>query len=189
MILKLTLDLPEEQSYLRITRLLGRTLLEHLHAAEQDIDEIELVVGELCANVVRHARSTEHRFQVILEYYAEKIAITVQDKGEGFHIAEVAPVGSERPDFTGKPDRIGGYGLQLVELMSDRLEFQKTAPHGTTVRAEKTITYRTPADAQAAETLAGQGGARVEMTVGQHDQEAPEILPDAKPAALVDPAL
>ena len=172
MILKLTLDLPEEQSYLRITRLLGRTLLEHLHAAEQDVDEIELMVGELCANVVRHAKSTEHRFQVILEYYAERIAITVQDKGEGFHIAEVAPVGAERPDFAGKPDRIGGFGLQLVEMMSDRLEFQKTDPQGTTVRAEKTIHYRTPADLQAAEDLAGTGGARVEMTVGDKPNAA-----------------
>ncbi len=168
MILKLTLDLPEEQSYLRITRLLGRTLLEHLHTDDQDVDEIELVVGELCANVVRHAHSTDHRFAVVLEYYAEKIVVTVQDKGEGFHIADVAPVGSERADFMGQPDRIGGYGLQLVELMSDRLTFYKTDPQGTTVRAEKSIRYKTPADAEAAETLAGLGGARVEMTVGTH---------------------
>lgn len=175
MILRLTLDLPEEQSYLRITRLLGRTLLEHLHAVEQDVDEIELVVGELCANVVRHAHSTEHRFQVILEYHAEKIVITVSDQGEGFHIANVAPIGSERADFDGKPDRIGGYGLQLVEMMSDQLEFQKTDPHGTTVRAEKALHYQTPADARAAETLAGHGGARVEMTVGNERDKLNEV--------------
>jgi anti-sigma regulatory factor (Ser/Thr protein kinase) len=52
MILKLSLDLPENQAYIRITRLLGRALLEHLHVVEKDIDDIELVVGELCTNVV-----------------------------------------------------------------------------------------------------------------------------------------
>jgi len=153
MILKLTLDLPEEQAYIRITRLLGRTLLEHLNAREQDVDELELVVGELCANVVRHARSTENRFQVILEYHADRVGITVRDQGPGFLLSGIAPVGTERADFSGDPDRIGGYGLKLVELLSDKLEFRTADPRGTTVRAEKFIRYKTPADAERAEKL------------------------------------
>src|SRR5687767_14746644 len=78
MILKLMIDLPEEQSYVRATRLVGRTLLEHLKVVEQDIDEIELVVGELCANVIRHSRSTERRFRMALEYHEDRIVITVE---------------------------------------------------------------------------------------------------------------
>jgi serine/threonine-protein kinase RsbW len=165
MILKLTLDLPEEQAYIKITRLLGRTLLEHLRACEQDIDELELVVGELCANVVRHARSTENHFQVFLEYHADRVDITVQDQGPGFSPREVAPVGAERPDFEGQPERIGGYGLRLVELLSDHIEFQSADPKGTTVRAEKRIHYKTPADAANAERLGSHAkGGRVTLT-------------------------
>ena len=153
MILKLTLDLPEEQPYVRIMRLLGRTLLENLQVVDQDIDEIELVMGELCANVIRHASSGEQLFRVSLEYDADRVVISVEDTGAGFSPAQVAPVGSERPDFAGQPERIGGYGLRLVELMSDRLEFQRSNPTGTTVRAEKLLHYKTHADAISARGL------------------------------------
>jgi serine/threonine-protein kinase RsbW len=154
MILKLTLELPEEQPYVRVMRLLGRTLLENLRAVDQDIDEIELVVGELCANVVRHARSHEQRFRVSMEYDADKVVVIVEDSGPGFAPGEVAPVGSERPDFEGQPERVGGYGLQLVELLSDRLEFKRSENAGTTVRAEKSLHYKSEIDARYAHGLA-----------------------------------
>ncbi len=155
MILKLTLDLPEEQPYVRIMRMLSRTLLENLQTVEQDIDEIELVMGELCANVVRHAHSNTARFRVSLEYDADKVVVLVEDKGDGFAVENVAPAGTERPDFEGQPARVGGYGLKLVETLSDRLEFQHTSPQGTTVRAEKQLHYKSAADADYAHALSG----------------------------------
>lgn len=143
MILKLMIDLPEEQSYVRATRLVGRTLLEHLKVVEQDIDEIELVVGELCANVVRHSRSTERRFRMGLEYHADRVVISVEDQGQGFSRESIPPVGAARPDFDAQAEqRIGGYGLKLVELLSDRLDFTHSDPHGTTVRAERRLRFR-----------------------------------------------
>ncbi len=148
MILKLTLDLPEERSYIKIMRLMGRTLLEHLKADEKEIDEVELVVGELCANVVRHAKSSERRYQVALEFYSDHVAIEVCDNGAGFDVAAVAPVGSDRPDEATGYARIGGYGLKLVELLSDRVEFQASDSSGMTVRAEKALHFAaTPPDA------------------------------------------
>lgn len=178
MILKLTLDLPEEQAYIKITRLLGRTLLEHLRAREQDIDELELVVGELCANVVRHARSTENHFTVVLEYHDERVDILVQDNGPGFGTGDVRPVGAERPDFDGQPARIGGYGLHLVELLSDRIEFKHADPKGTTVRAEKRIRYKTAADAAHAHRLDKHpSGGKVTLSVAAGGvDEHPSVL-------------
>lgn len=175
MILKLTLDLPEEQAYIRITRLLGRTLLEHLNACEQDVDELELVVGELCANVVRHARSTENRFQVILEYHSDRVGITVRDQGPGFSVSSILPVGTERADFAGEPDRIGGFGLKLVELLSDKLEFRTADPRGTSVRAEKRIHYKTEADAERAEKL-GRGGGESHVAMGSESGSRPVLI-------------
>lgn len=135
MIMKLTLELPEEQAFVRVGRVVGRTLLTQIGANTQDIDEIELVVGELCSNVVRHAHSTEQRFQVTLEYYDDRLVVSVVDQGEGFSRSTVAPAGTDRPDFNGG-ERIGGYGLHLVEALSHRLEFIPTDTTGTTVRAE-----------------------------------------------------
>jgi anti-sigma regulatory factor (Ser/Thr protein kinase) len=146
MILNLSLDLPEEGHYLRIARLLSRTLMEHMRVTKRDIDDIEIIVGELCANVLRHAASLEGRYRVTLEYYNDRIEIGVEDKGRGFSIKELAAVGSERPDFRGGR-RVGGYGLKLIETLSDRVEFQPSDPHGTAAKAVKMLHYASQADA------------------------------------------
>lgn len=98
MILKLSLDLPEDQEYIHTTRLLSRTLLDDLRVVTQDKDDIETIVTELCTNVVRHAKSTEGRYHLIVEYHQEKVVITVEDQGLGFVPDAVAAPGTERPE-------------------------------------------------------------------------------------------
>lgn len=152
MILRLSLDLPEDLAYVRLTRMLGRALLEHLRAVPVDIDDIELMVGELCANVVRHAQSHAGRFQVALEYHLDHVVLTVVDKGSGFSFKDIPPVGAPRADFGGGV-RLGGFGFQLVQSLADRLEFRRSDPQGTTVRAEKRLRYQTPEAAEEAARL------------------------------------
>jgi serine/threonine-protein kinase RsbW len=142
MILRLSLELPEDLSYIRITRILGRALLEHLQADKRDIDDIEILVGELCSNVIRHAQSHDDHYHVVLEYFSDLVKIIVEDRGSGFSFKDVPQAGTNRADFQGG-ERIGGYGMQLIQSLSDRLEFQRTDPHGTTVCAEKKLRYRT----------------------------------------------
>ena len=150
MILKLSMDLPEDQDYMRLTRLLGRTLLEHLQVDEQDVVDLELMLGELCSNVIRHAHTCNGRFHVLLEYYADRVVVIVEDKGPGFSFKAVPEVGTLRPDNQAGGDRIGGFGLQLIESLADRIEFRRTDPHGTTVRAEKRLHYQNPDAAETA---------------------------------------
>lgn len=152
MILKLSLELPENEAYVRITRLLGRTLLEHLQVVEKDVDDIELVVGELCTNVIRHAQSEKGRFRVLIEYHHDRVSVTVEDQGKGFSLGDITTgtMGSVRPDTIEGGDRFGGFGLHLVNMLSDQLEFHATDSLGATVRAEKRLRYKTPEAAQAA---------------------------------------
>ena len=158
MILRLSLDLPEDLTYVRTTRLLSRTLLEDMKVNKSDIEDIETIVAELCTNVVRHAKSKETHFLVTLEYYKPQVVITVTDAGEGFTPKDVAPVGSVRADFEGG-ERLGGWGMALVEGLTDKLDFTATDPRGTTVRAEKNLHYETKGDAQkAAERDTDSGG-------------------------------
>lgn len=152
MILRLALELPQDLAYVRIARIFGRALLEHLQADQADIDDIEILVGELCSNVLRHAQSTDGKYNVVLEYFSDHVSITVEDQGLGFSFKDVPLVGSSRADFAGG-ERIGGYGMQLVRFLADRLEFYRTDPHGTTVCAEKKIRYRTDAASVQAEKL------------------------------------
>ncbi len=102
MILKVSLDLPGDGTYLRIARRIGHTLLEDLGVVDQDIADIEFIVGELCTNVVRHAQTTvDSRFLVALEYHADRVAIIVEDKGVGFSSQDIRDVGATRPDRMG----------------------------------------------------------------------------------------
>ncbi len=159
MILKVSLDLPGDGTYLRIARRVGHTLLEDMGVVDRDIADIEFIVGELCSNVVRHAQTLDDgRFMVILEYHADKVVVVVEDKGVGLPFKDVREVGSARLDLDGS-ERLGGFGLELVRKMADQIEFQRSDPQGTTVTAEKALHYNTPRDAQEAERLdQSQGG-------------------------------
>ena len=158
MILRLSLKLPEDEIYVRTTRLLSRCLLEDIQVDKATISDVESIVTELCSNVVRHARSKATCFEVTLEYYKPKVVITVTDEGEGFVREEVPPAGSMRPDGKGG-ERLGGWGLALLEGMADKVDFTTTDPHGTTVRVEKKLHYNTEEDASAAtERDKGGGG-------------------------------
>jgi serine/threonine-protein kinase RsbW len=163
MILKLALDIPEDSAYVPITRMLGRNLLEHLKVVPQDIGDAETIVAELCSNVIRHAQSTEGRFQIVLEYYADRVVISVVDEGTGFPFKDLPEIGSERADLNGGT-RLGGYGLPLLRALCDRLEFRSTDPHGTTVRAEKYLVYETERDAEDAYILNRESTGRITVS-------------------------
>lgn len=126
MILCLSLDLPGDQEYVRTTRLLSRTLLEDLKVLSEDTEAIEVIIGALCSNVVRHAANNNSRrsaslasgetrgesekeskhqgYQVILEYHKEKIVVTVEDKSPDFgmkaDVKAIAEPGTSRPEFS-----------------------------------------------------------------------------------------
>lgn len=163
MILKLSLDLPDDGSYVALTRQFGRGLLEYLQVVPEDIADVETIVTELVANVIRHAQSAAGRFQVLLEYYADHVVVTVVDTGQGFTFRDVPEVGSARPDVDGG-ERLGGFGLPLLKLMSDKLQFSRTDPHGTTVRAEKHLRCTTQAAADTADDMNQTGGGQVTVS-------------------------
>lgn len=163
MILKVSLDLPGDGTYLRTARRVGHTLLEDLGVVDRDIADIEFIVGELCTNVVRHAQTlAEGRFRVTLEYHADKIVVVVEDRGVGLPFKDVREVGSVRLDLDGS-ERLGGFGLDLVRKMADQIEFCRSDPQGTTVTAEKTLHYKTTLDAEEAERLDQSRGGQVSI--------------------------
>jgi anti-sigma regulatory factor (Ser/Thr protein kinase) len=170
MILKVSLDLPSDGTYMRIARRIGHTLLDDLGVVDRDIADIEFIVGELCTNVVRHAQTAgDSRFLVVLEYHADRVAIIVEDKGVGFSIQSVRDVGAVRLDQDGS-ERVGGFGLQLVRQMADHITFESSDSHGTKVFAEKALHYKTCADASDAEELDGANGGEVWVTSGDAEE-------------------
>ena len=142
MILRLTLSLPDDITYVRTARLLTRTLLSHHKVLREDIEDVETIIDELCSNVLRHAESEKRCFLVIVEYFPELATIDIKDTGKGFDVNDIPLVGTIRPDFNGG-ERVGGFGLILVRMLSTRLEFHVSDPEGTAVHAEKRLRYET----------------------------------------------
>ena len=162
MILNVSLDLPGDGVYLRVARHISRTLLEDLGVVSEDIDDLEFVLGELGSNVIRHAQAMEDRYTVSLEYFADHVVLMVVDRGVGFSFKDVRPIGASRPDMGGG-ERIGGFGLDLVRHLADKLEFLRSDVQGTTVRAEKKLRYNSPANARDATALDQSGGGMISV--------------------------
>ncbi len=181
-----SLDLPEDEHYIRTTRLLSRCLLVDLKLKRTTIDDVETIVAELCSNVVRHAQSKETHFLVNLEYYKPQVVTTVTDAGRGFTPGDVLPVSTSRPDGTGG-ERVGGYGLSLLEGLSDKVDFSTTDPHGTTVRVEKNLQYETQADAAEAAERDTESGGAVTASRGWPAFEAQNEKPRARRGFLLRP--
>ena len=154
MILKLSLDLPDDEKHVPVVRRLARALLRDLSVESEDIDNVELILGELCGNVARHARSDAGLYRLGAVFYHDRVALTVRDRGPGFPFADVPRVGGTlRPDTLTGGMRIGGYGLFLVKQLSEHVEFERTDSKGATVRAEVRLRYRSPAAAHKAAIL------------------------------------
>lgn len=153
MILKLSLDLPDDEKHVPVVRRLARALLRDLNVLDEDIDNVELIIGELCGNVARHARSDDGLYRLSAAFYHNRVVLTVRDRGPGFSFAEVPRAGTTRPDTLAGGTRIGGYGLFLVEQLSEHVEFERTDRKGTTVRAQVRLRYRSPSAAQKAASL------------------------------------
>lgn len=137
------LDVPEEHSYIVMVRRVARALLEHHLVDAENINDVETVLGELCSNVTRHARSEAGCYRVTLEHHQDHqhqdyLVLVVADQGSGFDPSQVPPVGEPREDVDGMP-RYGGFGLHLVQTLADHVEIKPSQPKGTTVRTEKRL--------------------------------------------------
>jgi serine/threonine-protein kinase RsbW len=131
----LILNVPAESRYVGTVRACVAALLENLGVVPDDVYDVGLILGEACSNVVRHAySSSEECYTVRVEFIADGIAIIVTDRGRG-----VDPERRPCPD----PDRTSGWGVWLMERISDHVSLRPVSPRGTEVRAEKKLRYRT----------------------------------------------
>jgi anti-sigma regulatory factor (Ser/Thr protein kinase) len=110
MILRPSLNLPEDATYIRTTRLLSRCLLDDMRVTRATIDDVETIVAELCSNVVRHAHAHETNFILMLECYKPQVVIKVVDQGLGFVTQDILPAGTVRSDGHGKGNATAAMG-------------------------------------------------------------------------------
>jgi anti-sigma regulatory factor (Ser/Thr protein kinase) len=90
----------------------GRHALDPLEGAigEEELGNLRLLVTELVSNSVRHSQSTSW-IGLDVDIYSNSVHVRVTDRGPGF-------VPDEHPQP--HADRPGGWGLCLVDILSDR---------------------------------------------------------------------
>lgn len=135
MLIRLTWELPAENAHVPLCRRTVRMLLEHGRVVEEDIDGIELIIGELCANVIRHAyKDPDGRYVVEVALDDMELRLSVTDSGCGFNQADLPP----EPRFS----EIGGMGFFLISHFADRFEFQAAEGGGSAITASRTLRRR-----------------------------------------------
>jgi len=156
--LLLRLDLPEDMAHLALLRRAAREALARSPVPPKDAEDIEVILGELATNAVVHARAgSDYRVEIVLE--ADDLAVvTVADQGVGFSREAVPPPGTPRPDADGVKERLGGWGLPMVEMLADSVEIVANAPRGTRVRVEKRFAGVAPVEKLRPLTAARGGG-------------------------------
>lgn len=138
-LLRLAFDLPGSVHHVIHLRKASRCYVESIGLSQEDADDLEVLLGELSTNVVRHAK--DGGYHVSLEFTADRYIVHVIDRGSGFSPDDAPAPGTLRPDTLSEnnEERIGGLGLVMIRAIADTVDIYATDPHGTTVRAEKSI--------------------------------------------------
>lgn len=91
----------------------GRHALDRLEGSihPDELHELRLLVTELLTNSVRHGSDGSEWITLDVDIYANALRVVVTDRGTGFR-----QEGKPRPHL----DRPGGWGLCLVDRLSDR---------------------------------------------------------------------
>lgn len=138
MLVKLQLSLPAQARYVGTMRGVADRVMADVGVPAPTSDDIQLAVGEACANAVRHADVA--RYVVCLEISDAGCGVDVVDVGRGFDPATVpAGKGTERDN---------GRGLLLMQSLVDDLEFVRETD-GTHVRLWKRWKHGFPAQQHA----------------------------------------
>lgn len=131
MLVRLSLDLPDDAASVPLCRHVTRVILEQMKIDQDRRQEIELALGEAAANVVRHAYPHPgNQYHVEVELNDGMLRLSVLDHGQGFTRDTV-------PD----PDeaQLGGRGVQLIEQIADVAWFECVKGQGTKLVAEFAI--------------------------------------------------
>jgi serine/threonine-protein kinase RsbW len=128
MLLRISLDLPDQAQSVPLCRRTLRFLLKELAVDQERSDDIELALSEATSNVIQHAyQHPGNRYLVHVELYPDRVLVRVEDHGSGFSRAAI-------PD----PDReqLGGRGLWIIEQLADSVTMTTLADRGSVIEAE-----------------------------------------------------
>jgi serine/threonine-protein kinase RsbW len=103
---------------------------------EDDMHKIGMSVRECMVNAVVHGNryNARKKVHVMIQRTADRVAIVVQDEGEGFDMADL-------PDPLANENllRHSGRGLLLIQAFMDEFQIRPREPKGTEVKMVKIL--------------------------------------------------
>jgi serine/threonine-protein kinase RsbW len=129
----LALCLPHDEASVGIVRHICRDALVTLGVSYDCVADVELAVTEACTNVLKHASSKTHEYEVQVEIDESTCQIRVIDAGNHFRMApepEPVPVTAE-----------SGRGLFLMRAMVDQLDLDQEPEAGTVIKLTKELAF------------------------------------------------
>jgi len=119
----LEFSLPAVPASVRKARASVAETVAEFGASERVVDDVRLCVSEAVSNVVRHAYgSGRGDVDVVVEREDGEFNVVVRDSGKG-----IGPKSA-------RPKTSGGYGLQIIEKIAERLDITSARDAGTEVR-------------------------------------------------------
>lgn len=128
--IQISLALPRDRASVSAVRRIVASAMAEVGVERSCAADVELALAEGCANVVRHATSTD-RYSVTFELNHEAARVTIADAGNGFEI-------NGRQRMAGALAE-GGRGLALMRMLMDEADFRVQEGRGTRVLLTKQI--------------------------------------------------
>jgi serine/threonine-protein kinase RsbW len=119
---KYKLNIPSVTENLQMIREFVLKIAAKAGFNEETQEQIALAVDEACTNVIKHAHHHDARrlIDIQIQTDANKMKITITDKGSGFDITKLKDPDIEK--FI-KESRHGGLGIYLIKTLMDEVDY------------------------------------------------------------------
>jgi len=119
----LALSLDAVPSSVREARNAAADAVADVGLPAQAVDDVRLCVSEAVANVVRHAYAASGAIRLVVESRRDELVVSVRDSGAGF----------VRDASRAAEERVGGFGLTIIERLADRMDLRSEPGVGTSI--------------------------------------------------------
>jgi serine/threonine-protein kinase RsbW len=123
------LRLPSKAEWVGVARLAVAGVASRLNFSIEDIEDLKLAVAEACTNCIQHASHSDE-VRIACEVHANKLVVTVEDRGKGFDAGRIAP------RTLGEPKE-GGLGVFLIRTLMDDVSYEVDPQTGTRLTMTK----------------------------------------------------
>jgi serine/threonine-protein kinase RsbW len=130
--IELRLRLPRDRLSVPVVRHLAQDALRVVGANRADAHDVELALGEACANVLTHAGAGD-AYDVEVTVGPHNCVIRVVDLGTGFDATQ--------PTAMSDTDAESGRGLAIMNTLMDTVRFTSGPQRGTVVQLVKSLRF------------------------------------------------